>query len=110
MLRNFSLADQVRSLLGAVDRLQNEVGQLRRGNEELRKQVSTLRCDIGYWKRIRADVVTRNESLQAELAQAKGEIRLWKAELFGIGSEKEWNVDRSVALENADQPGMCQQL
>ena len=103
-LQSDSLADQVRSLLGAVDRLQSEVGQLRRENEELRKQVSTLRCDAGYWKRMRADAVKRNESIQAELALAKGEIRLLKAEHFGRSSEKEWNVDRSGGFEDADQP------
>lgn len=99
-----SLADQVRSLLGAVDRLQSEVGHLRRENEELRKQVGSLRCDAGYWKSRHADALKRNELLQADLDQAKGEIRLLKAEHFGRSSEKEWNIDRSGGFEDADQP------
>ena len=87
-----------------MDRLQGEVGQLRRENEELRKQVGQLRCDSGYWKSRHADALQRNESLQADLNQAKGEIRLRKAEHFGRSSEKQRDVDRSGRFEDVDQP------
>lgn len=99
-----SLDEQVRTLLGAVDRLQADVGQLRSENEELREQVSKLRCDAGYWKSRHTDAVKRNELLQAELNQAKGEIRLLKADRFGKSSEKQWDVDRSSEMDDRDQP------
>lgn len=99
-----SLGEQVRTLLGAVDRLQTEVGQLRCENEELRRQVSKLQCDAGYWKSRHADALKRNELLETELSQAKGEIRLLKAERFGKSSEKQWDVDRSNHFDDADQP------
>lgn len=42
-----SLREQVHALLGAVDRVQAEAGELRRENEALRKQISHLRRDVG---------------------------------------------------------------
>mgnify|MGYP001821731537 FL=1 len=99
-----SLAEQVRSLLGSVDRLQAEVGQLRRENADLRKQVSQLRCDAGYWKSRHADALKRNELVKTDLEQAKGEIRLLRAEHFGKRSEKQWAVDRSGGSDDAKQP------
>jgi ssDNA-binding Zn-finger/Zn-ribbon topoisomerase 1 len=64
-----------------VETLREELGQLRR-------EVATLRAEAGYWKSRHADTVKRNEQLQAELHQARGEIRQLKARLFGRKSER----------------------
>ena len=104
LLETDSLAEQVRSLLGAVDRLQAEVDELRQENGELRQQVRELRCDVGYWKSMHARATQRNAKLQAELDQAKAEIRQLKAERFGKKSEKQSAVDRSTELVDPDNP------
>jgi transposase len=95
-----SLAEQVQSLLSAVDRLQAEVVDLRRENSELRQQVHELRCDVAYWKSMHARAVERNRKLQSELDEARAEIRQLKAERFGKQSEKRSAVDRSNHLED----------
>jgi transposase len=64
-----------------VQTLRLEVGQLRR-------EVATLRAEAGYWKSRHADAVNRNGQLQAELQQARGEIRQLKAKLFGRKAER----------------------
>jgi transposase len=64
-----------------VETLREEVGQLRR-------EVATLRAEAGYWKSRHADAVKRNEQLQSELDQARGEIRQLKDKLFGRKSER----------------------
>ena len=64
-----------------VETLREEVGQLRR-------EVATLRAEAGYWKSRHADAVKRNEQLQAELQQARGEVRQLKAKLFGRKAER----------------------
>jgi transposase len=63
-----------------VQTLEEEVRQLRR-------EVATLRAEAGYWRSRHADAVRRNEQLQAELNQARGEIRQLKDKLFGRKSE-----------------------
>jgi len=64
-----------------VESLREEVGRLRR-------EVATLRAEAGYWKSRHADAVNRNRQLQAELQQARGEIRQLKAKLFGRKAER----------------------
>lgn len=98
-----SLAEQVQPLLSSVDRLQAEVVDLRRENSALRRQVRELRCDVGYWKSRHADAVQRNVKLQAELDEAKAEIRQLKAERFGKQSEKHSSTDRSNDLDDPRQ-------
>lgn len=68
-------------LADLVETLREEVGQLRR-------EVATLRAEAGYWKSRHAAAVNRNEQLQAELHQARGEIRQLKDKLFGRKSER----------------------
>jgi transposase len=75
----------------ALQRLERELG-------ELRRQVSELRCEVGYWKSRHADAVRRNEQLAEELQQAKGEIRTLRDERFGRKSEKATPTDRSNDL------------
>ena len=104
LLGTDSLAEQIRSLLGAVDRLQAEVDELRQENGELHQQVRELRCDVGYWKSMHARATQRNAKLQAELDQAKAEIRQLKAERFGKKSEKQSAVDRSNELVDPENP------
>ena len=59
-----------------------------------------LRCDVAYWKSMHARAVDRNTKLQAELDQAKAEIRQLKAERFGKQSEKQSATDRSNDLDD----------
>ena len=58
-----------------VAKLFDEVAQLRR-------EVSELRCDVGYWKSRHADAVKRNQALQQELDEARAEIKTLKADLW----------------------------
>ena len=66
----------------------------------LRREVSELRCEAGYWKSRHADAVKRNQELQEELEQAKAEIRKLKADQFGRKSEKQSSTDRSNNLHD----------
>lgn len=95
LLERNPIDDQLQSLAALVQQLRQEVGELRRENAE-------LRCEVGYWKGMHARAVERNTKLQAELDQAKAEIRQLKAERFGKQSEKRSAIDRSNDL---DDPG-----
>ena len=68
LVERISVDEQLQSLATLVQQLRQEVGELRRENAE-------LRCEVGYWKSRHADAVKRNVKLQAELDQAKAEIR-----------------------------------
>ena len=63
--------EQLESLRALVEELRREVGELRAENADRRQQVSSLKCDVGYWKSRHADAVERNTRLQAELNDAK---------------------------------------
>ena len=77
--------------------------RLEQGLAALRREVSELRCDVGYWKSRHADAVARNERLTAELAEARGEIRVLQDKLFGRKSEKSRSTDRSNDLPDPEQ-------
>ena len=81
ILEHDSVDEQLRSLTTIV--------------QQLRQEVHELRCDVAYWKSMHARAVERNTKLQAELDQAKVEIRQLKAERFGKQSEKQSAGDRS---------------
>ena len=66
----------------------------------LRRELSELRCEVGYWKSRHADAVKRNQKLQEELDQANAEIRKLKADQFGRKSEKQSPTDRSNDLHD----------
>ena len=90
-----------------MDELRRDVGELgaenaelRRENAELRQQVNGLRCDVGYWKSRHADAVRRNTKLQAELDEARAELRQLKAERFGKKTEKLSGSDRTNRLDD----------
>ena len=95
-----SLTTLVPQLQWEVAELRHENAELRRENTELRRQVRELRCDVGYWKSMHARAVERNTKLQAELDQAKAEIRQLKAERFGKQSENQSVTDRSNHLDD----------
>jgi transposase len=80
----------------ALERLEQALAALRR-------EVSELRCEVGYWKSRHADAVLRNERLTAELAEARGEIRVLQDKLFGRKSEKSRSGDRSNDLVDPNQ-------
>jgi chromosome segregation ATPase len=75
----------------ALQRVERELGVLRR-------EVSELRCEVGYWRSRHTDAVQRNQQLAEELHQAKGEIRTLRDERFGRKSEKVTSTDRSNDL------------
>ena len=99
-----SVEEQLGSLTALVLQLQREVGELRQENAGLRRQVSELRCEVGYWKSQHARAVERNTKLQAELDQARAEIRELKAERFGKSTEKQSAADRSNDLHDPAKP------
>jgi len=103
LLEQNLLAEQVRSLTALVERLQQEVCELRCENGELRQEVRDLRRESGYWKSRHAGALERNAKLQAELDQARAEIRQLKAERFGKQSEKQSSTDRSNDLDDPQQ-------
>ncbi len=103
LLEQNLLAEQVRSLTALVERLQQEVRELRCENGELRQEVRDLRRESGYWKSRHAGALERNAKLQAELDQARAEIRQLKAERFGKQSEKQSSTDRSNDLDDPQQ-------
>jgi transposase len=80
----------------ALQRLERELG-------ELRREVSELRCDVGYWKSRHADALKRNEQLTEELHQAQGQIRSLQDKLFGRKSEKSARSDRSNDLFDPEE-------
>ncbi len=88
LLERNPLSEQVRALTALVERLRQEVCELRRENRELRQEA-------GYWKSMHARAVERIAKLQAELDQARAEIRQLKAERFGRKSEKQSSIARS---------------
>ena len=90
VLEHNSVGEQLRSLTRLVQQLQREVHE--------------LRCDVAYWKSMHARAVERNTKLQAELDQAKAEIRQLKAERFGKQSEKQSATDRSNDLDDPRNP------
>jgi len=61
---------------------------VRRLEQALEKLQAEFRCEVGYWKRRRADAVKRIEQLKAELDQSRGETRNLQNNLFGRKSEK----------------------
>jgi len=103
LLEQNPLAEQVRSLTALVERLQQEVCELRCENDELRQEVRDLRRESGYWKSRHAGALEQNAKLQAELDQARAEIRQLKAERFGKQSEKQSSTDRSNDLDDPQQ-------
>ena len=111
LLETDGVYEQLQSLKALVEQLRQEVSELRaenaalrRENVELRQQVCELKCEVGYWKSRHADAVKKNVKLQAELDQAKAEIRQLKDERFGKRSEKRSSADRSNELADSLQP------
>ena len=80
----------------AVQRLERECGAFRR-------EISELRCEVGYWKSRHADAVNRIEQLKVELEQSRGETRTLQDKLFGRKSEKSTRGDRSNDLSDPDE-------
>ncbi len=85
------------------DDLTAEVATLRCEVQELRRLVTELRCEAGYWKSRHVDAMQRNESLQEELAQAKAEIRKLNVRLFGRKSEQHATRERTDLLRRAEE-------
>jgi transposase len=80
----------------ALRRLERELGDLRR-------EVSELRCEVGYWKSRHADAVKRIERLKEELDQSRGQVRALQDKLFGRKSEKPARGDRSNDLFDPEE-------
>src|SRR5271157_6013944 len=80
----------------AVSRLEREFAAMRR-------EISELRCEVGYWKSRHADAVERIERLKEELEQSRGETRALQDKLFGRKSEKSSHSDRSRDLVDPEE-------
>jgi transposase len=80
----------------ALRRVEQELGALRR-------EVSELRCEVGYWKSRHADAVQRIGGLKDELQQAQGQVRALQDKLFGRKSEKSGASDRSNELFDPEE-------
>jgi transposase len=80
----------------ALQRVERELGALRR-------EVSELRCEVGYWKSRHADAVQRIEQLKDELHQSQGQVRSLQDKLFGRKSEKSARSDRSNELFDPEE-------
>jgi len=70
--------------------------------EELRREVSELRCEGGYWKSRHTDALKRIEQFKGELEQARGQTRALQDKLFGRKSEKSVPSDRSNDLSDPE--------
>ena len=68
-------------LSALVDKLLDEVGQLRR-------EVGELRQEAGYWKGMFAQAKQKNEKLQKQIDELRAENRQLKDKLYGTKSEK----------------------
>lgn len=79
-----------------------EMAALRREHQQLRRQVTELRCDAAYWKSRHADALKRNEAIKEELDQAKAEIRKLNRRLFGRKSEQRAVRERSNLSQQAE--------
>jgi transposase len=84
-----------RDLAALVDRLQEEVRQLRR-------EVGILRAEAGYWKSRHADAIRRNEQLQGELRQTRAEARKFQDKLFGRKTESRLAGEEIARLVDED--------
>jgi transposase len=80
----------------ALQRVEQELGALRR-------EVSELRCEVGYWKSRHADAVQRIEELKGELQRSQGQVRALQAKLFGRKSEKSGASHRSHELFDPEE-------
>jgi transposase len=80
----------------ALQRVERELGALRR-------EVSELRCEVGYWKSRHADAVKRIEQLKDELHQSQGQVRSLQDKLFGRKTEKSAPSDRSNELFDPEE-------
>ena len=91
--------------LGTIDSCLNcpAVRRLEQQFDALRREISELRCDVGYWKSRHADAVNRIEQLKEELEQSRGETRTLQDKLFGRKSEKAGRGDRSNDLSDPDE-------
>jgi transposase len=84
----------------ALQRLEQELG-------ELRREVRELRCEVGYWKSRHADAVKRIEHLKEELDQSRGQVRALQDKLFGRKSEKAGSSDRSNELFDPEEAAVA---
>ncbi len=71
--------------------------QMERELRALRRELSELRCEVGYWKSRHADALKRIEQLKDELHQSQGQVRSLQDKLFGRKSEKSVQGNRSHA-------------
>ena len=96
------LTSQSSEFIGLLQRLEHEVRDLRQRVSDLERQNLELRQQVGYWKAMHTRAVERVHGLEAELVQARGEIRTLKDQLYGRTSEKAVAKDRSNHLDGED--------
>ena len=65
----------------------------------LHVELSTLRCEKGYWRKRHQKAVERETELKQEIAELKAKLRLREKQLFGRKSEKGYNKRYSAKID-----------
>lgn len=93
-----------RQLRSDLARLSARLDQVEAENLELRREVSELKCEVGYWKSRHADAVQRIQDRDLVVEQQQAEIKQLKSRQFGRKTEKSsgGSSDRSNVLPGED--------
>jgi transposase len=85
-------------LSAELDTLRAELDTLRAEIDRLKRDLGDQRQQTGYWKSMHARATGREQGLEAENTQLRGENQKLKDRLFGRKSEKSSSRDRSNQL------------
>ena len=77
-----------RQLQSELARLSARLDQVEAENCELRRDVSELKCEVGYWKSRHADALQRIQERDLVIEQQQAEIKQLKSRQFGRKTEK----------------------
>ena len=93
-----------RQLQSELARLSARLDQVEAENCELRRDVSELKCEVGYWKSRHADALQRIQERDLVIEQQQAEIKQLKSRQFGRKTEKSsgGSTDRSNMLPGED--------
>jgi len=79
-------------------------------NCHIHVELSKLRCENAYWRKMHQRAVERETRLKEEISELKAKLRLRERQLFGRKSEKGHNKNESAkSNENGNKKGRGQQ-